>query len=227
MYYIFNIFHNFSFTAIRLQRTRLIIFVLLFAFKNISTQNNCLEISDPLCINDPASCVDKQVRSRISSLLSREDFFFEDNIKDILPYGCYLTPEPTVPYHSDCEKCSQMCDRTREREQKWEEMCQIYCWEERVRCTTATIRTTTTPSSTVTKTTNSFPSQESLTISSKTSLTIEPIDKTIRESTNKLTNSMFLIILYQMLIAIAIILIISLGCLVLIFLYNHIFLKQE
>ena len=116
--------------------------MLLFAFNCVAAQNNCRELSHPLCEKDPASCVDEQVRWRISSLLSREDFFFEDNVKDTLPYGCYLTPKPTVPYMSDCFSCSHLCDREMKREKKWEEMCQIYCWEERVRCTTSSVTTT-------------------------------------------------------------------------------------
>ena len=151
--------------------------MLLFAFNSVAAQNNCREISDPLCKNNPASCVDEQVRSRISSHLSLVDIFFEDNVKDKLPYGCYLTPKPTVPYIDECVMCSQQCDRGGEREEKWEKMCQIYCWEERVRCTTSSV----TP-------TAKMASSES----SETSSTVGKIDETIRTSTSKLTEgSMF------------------------------------
>lgn len=123
-------------------RALLISFMLSISFKDVTLGKSCIE-SGELCLKDPASCLDEQVRSRIVSLLNREDFFFEENTKEILPYGCYLSLIPTVPYGDQCVPCAKLCTPGEERENKWEEMCQIYCYEERVRCSTASTKATT------------------------------------------------------------------------------------
>ena len=110
------------------------------AFKSVTSHTNCLESSER-CRSDQLSCVPEQVRTRIASLLSRKDFhFIEEEKKQTLPYGCYLTLLPKVPHDSDRYPCKHFCHvnekTTQEDTDTKREMCQLYCWEERVRCTT-------------------------------------------------------------------------------------------
>ena len=110
------------------------------AFKSVVSHTNCVESSER-CKNNPVSCVPEHVRSRIASLVSRNDFHFvEEDKKHSLPYGCYLSPVPKVPYDNDCYPCAHFCRLTEkpveEDTETTREMCQLYCWEDRVRCTT-------------------------------------------------------------------------------------------
>ena len=110
------------------------------AFKNVTSHTNCLESSER-CRSNPVSCVPEQVRFRIESLVNRKDFhFIEDGQKHSLPYGCYLSLVPVVPYGDTCYPCAKFCNltaKTAEEDTNTKgKMCQLYCWEDRVRCTT-------------------------------------------------------------------------------------------
>ena len=112
------------------------------AFKSVNSQSNCVESSER-CRSNPSSFVPEQVRTRIASLVSRVDFHFIEE-EQTLPYGCYLSLVPKVPYYSDCYPCEHFCHvnekttqtQTQEDTDTKREMCQLYCWEDRVRCTT-------------------------------------------------------------------------------------------
>ena len=60
--------------------------------------------------------------------------------KHSLPYGCYLSLEPKVPHGDNCQPCASLCNLTEKSAEEdtdtTKEMCQLYCWEDRVRCTT-------------------------------------------------------------------------------------------
>ena len=94
--------------------------MLLFAFNSVATQNNCRELSDPYVkrTQPPAWNLLRGIRCVRGSLASWVERTFFRGLHEghtVLPYSCFLTPEPTVPYHSDCVTSSQQCNRRRER----------------------------------------------------------------------------------------------------------------
>ena len=78
------------------------------------------------------------MRSRIANLILQNILFIEENFpeKDTLPYKCYLEEPASIPSGTQCVPCllpEYGCLPGQWRGgQSWDQVCQVYCSEERV-----------------------------------------------------------------------------------------------